>query len=162
MQEWGDRRITLVIWLREKNSQSFPPSGSVSGDRGWIIYTMLVSALPLARNTTPGHSETSLLWCQHHSWHTQSIPTTGDRPRAGLTLLLLTSEKPPWCSHWERAHSPTSDKQRMTSERVQYSHCREHLPLNELQQLSVIQAGLDYKKPSSAALCQTSTHTSAT
>lgn len=50
----------------------------------------------------------------------------------------------------------------MTSERLQYSHCREQLSLNELQQLSVIQAALDYKKPPNAALCQTPTCTSAT
>lgn len=98
---------------------------------------------------------TSQLAHTEHPHHRRRVPSRADSSPANI-------RKTPWCSHWERAHSPISDEQRTTSERVQYSHCREHLPLNELQLLSVIQAALDYMKPSNAALCQTSTHTSAT
>lgn len=98
---------------------------------------------------------TSQLAHTEHPHHRRQALSRADSLPANI-------RKAPWCSHWERAHSATSDEQRMTSERLQHSHCREHLSLNELPQLSVIQAGLDYEKPSNAALCQTSTHTAAT
>lgn len=99
---------------------------------------MSITGSPLARNKIPGHSNIPSLMSPSQLAHREHLHPGRQALSRADSLCVLTSEKHlgvPTGKELIQLHLTGNSEQRMTSERLQHSHCREHLSLNELLRL---------------------------